>query len=245
MRSLLLAAGLTLGIAIPPAAEAGVITTFRTSKNGMNAIRYQGSTYTFNDLVDRRNLNPARFDHYHHRLGYAISLGRDGLQARRDLNPRRFDAYHPVLAYLIDGSNPGGQGDPSPSFPGSSLDPIPIPGPIPPVDPVPPITPPELVTPPGPAPPLNDLLTPTDPINPLDPTLPIDPIDPIDPTDPNDSEELIGSDPWPDPDLVPIPEPSSLILALGSLLILGGYGLIHRRSQVARGASVSTQVRSG
>ncbi|WP_152052068.1 hypothetical protein [Tautonia marina] len=221
MRSLLLAVVLVPGIAISPA-QAGLITSFRTTKDGMNAIRYHGSTYTFNDLTDRRNLNPTRFDHNHHRLGYALSLGRDGLQARRDLNPRRFDTYHPILAYLLDGSGFTGRGDPvdtlPPSLPGPSLDPIPIT----PIDPVPPITPPDLIPPPGPTPPLDTIIPPIDPLTPLDPAVPIDPVDPT------DSEESIDSDPWPEPDLVAVPEPSSLILALTSLLILGGSGLISR-----------------
>lgn len=238
MRSLLLVAVLVLLNAFS-SAQAGVITTFQTTKDGMNAIRYHGSTYTFNDLTDRRNLNPSRFDHYHHRLGFALSLGREGLQARRDLNPRRFDTYHPVLAYLLDGSGFTGRGDPvdtlPPSLPGPSLDPILIT----PIDPVPPITPPDLIPPPGPTPPLDTLIPPIDPITPLDPTVPIDPVDPT------DSEESIDSNPWPEPDLVAIPEPSSLILALASLLILGGYGLISRIvPHLRRTAGGVTRVRS-
>ncbi|RUL87321.1 PEP-CTERM sorting domain-containing protein [Tautonia sociabilis] len=73
-----------------------------TREDGMNAVRFAGQSWTLPELIDRRAQNPMRFDRSHGRLGSALRLGIDGLQARRALNPRRFDSYHPVLAYLLD-----------------------------------------------------------------------------------------------------------------------------------------------
>jgi hypothetical protein len=93
-----LAAFLLLG----SVAHAGLAPKWRTTKDGVNAVRYGGQIYTLEDLIEKRALNPERFDSYHTRIGPALGLGIDGLCALRERNERRFDRYHGVLGWLLE-----------------------------------------------------------------------------------------------------------------------------------------------
>lgn len=133
MRRVLIRQVLFLAVATSWVAEvhAGHSSSILTTENGANAIRLDGDTYTLDDLFARRDLDPARFDRYHPRLGHALSLGEDTLLARRALAPGRFDRYHPYIAYLL--RNPRGS-----TVTDTGTDEIPIvperpDGPLPPV----------------------------------------------------------------------------------------------------------------
>ena len=106
LRPALMGAAALLGIAAP--GDAASVSSILTRENEMNAVRFAGTTWTLQDLIDRRNLSPARFDANNARLGSALQLGIDGLVSRRSEAPARFDFFHPVLTYLLSDVTPPG-----------------------------------------------------------------------------------------------------------------------------------------
>lgn len=115
-------------------ARAGHMSARFTRENGMNAVLLKGESYTFRDLVAKRNENTRRFDLNHHRLGYALRLGETELLARQAKNPIRFRHYHPLLSWLLQDITPDGGG-------GSTGQPD-LPPPVEPPPPPPPPPPP-------------------------------------------------------------------------------------------------------
>lgn len=241
--SRMMIAGCTVILLLSASAQAESLFPRLTRKDDMNAIRANGQVWTIHDLVDRRNLAPGRFDLHHQRLGSALRLGLDGLEARRALNPDRFDFFHPFLGYLLTdtGSGPGdvggiGQPVPSPGLPdGDQTLPPPDPGftPVPPAPPqppiVPPTTPPEVLMPPPdangePAPPV---IPPPPGDNELPPLAPPGPGPGPGPID-------LGPDPTP-PGETPqvIPEPAAMLQLVVGLSGLGG-ALAWRRHRHSR-----------
>jgi hypothetical protein len=209
-----------------------------TRKDDMNAVRFQGRDWTIRDLIDRRSQAPGRFDVHHQRLGSALSMGLEGLEARRALNPERFDFFHPFLGYLLSDIDPdsglGTGGDPSEEVPGIGQDGSPE------------FPPDESVSPQVPEPTQPPFFPPSPP----DPTVP-PPLDPIDwqieaserpqlPGTPNGPElnppvvDPIGPDD--SNDIRAIPEPSTMIqLSVGLAGLVGGLAW-RRRVGPRRGA---------
>ncbi|MEW4569744.1 PEP-CTERM sorting domain-containing protein [Tautonia sp. JC769] len=221
-----------------PPAQAESLRSRLTRKDDMNAIRFQGQDWTIHDLIDRRSQAPGRFDVHHQRLGSALGLGLEGLEARRALNPRRFDFFHPFLGYLLSDIDPdsglGAGGDPVIDDPpiGQDGGPQPLPD--------------ESVSPQVPEPPQPPIVPPT----PTDPTVP-PPLDQL-PSVPDESEgpQLPGAPDGPEvtpPTVDPIgtddpneiraiPEPSTVIqLSVGLAGLVGA--LAWRRRAVPRPAA--------
>ena len=241
------AVAILLGSVAP--ASASSVSGFLTRENGMNAIRFAGDTWTLQDLIDRRNLNPGQFDRTYQRLGSALSLGVDGLLSRRAEAPARFDHFHPLITYLLTGVTPpgtvtppdlGAGGEPDgPEPPGESAEVIPGP----PSSPQVPVSPSELPTvepsmPEQPAP-----LTPSMP----PPTIPPAPGTGLEiPTGPGPGPGTgpgpgpppgtnPGPGPGPEPPPIPqaIPEPATLLQATIGLLGVGGLLSWRRRRRAA------------
>ncbi|WP_169972764.1 hypothetical protein [Tautonia rosea] len=213
---------------VTPQTNAESLRSRLTRKDEMNAVRFQGRDWTIHDLIDRRTEAPGRFDRYHQRLGSALRLGLDGLEARRALNPERFDFFHPFLGYLLSdidsNSGLGTVGDPPDSTSGIGQDGSPE---FPPSESLSPQTP-------------GETQPPILPPNPTDPSVP-PPLDQL-PSLPGASEgpQLPGSPEGPgltpptvdpiggtgDPsnggDIRAIPEPATVIqLGVGLAAILG------------------------
>lgn len=124
-------------VAVQPA-SAGSLGGRLTRSDDMNAVRFAGQVWTIHDLIDRRDQSPQQFDRVMPRLGKALRLGVDGLDAKRALNSVRFDYYHPIISYLLDDSQADGttnglgtlgqpdiSPDPTPVSPGQA-DPVPL-----------------------------------------------------------------------------------------------------------------------
>jgi hypothetical protein len=170
----IVASGICL-LSFAASAEANSIQSRLTRKDDMNAVRHLGQAWTIHDLFEHRAKAPGRFDSNNQRLGSALRLGLDGLEARRELNPSRFDFYHPFLGYLLadSGGNPSGLGnlgvpDEMPPIVGTdgSIDMPPSdggPSPQQPTSPEPPMLLQEPSPPNGPAPIANGDLPPTVP----------------------------------------------------------------------------------
>jgi hypothetical protein len=101
----------------------------RTRENGANAVRIGSHVFTLDDWMDFRESDPEWFARNSPRLGRALAKGKDYLLDRRALNPRRFDHYHPCLGWLLrdpapdELTNTGGPFLP-PTIPQSVIPPI-------------------------------------------------------------------------------------------------------------------------
>lgn len=81
-------------------AYAGFMVPDWKNAEGENAVLLHGELYSWNDLTERRNLNPERFDMNHERIGGLIG-NEEMLCARFEENPARFTYFHPFLGHLL------------------------------------------------------------------------------------------------------------------------------------------------
>lgn len=93
-----------------------------TNSEGENAVPIGDRLYSWNDLQERRNLNPERFDFHHERIGHLLE-NTEMLCARLTENPSRFAHYHPFIAYLLEDYCQ----TPTPLPPPPPMPPIPMP----------------------------------------------------------------------------------------------------------------------
>ncbi|CAN5847468.1 hypothetical protein BH23PLA1_BH23PLA1_40990 [soil metagenome] len=167
-RPILLLAVLGACMASTVTARGEFVGPMYTRKDNQNAVRVAGQTQTLRDLIDRRNINPSRFDRFHPVLGPLLRRGMEGLQNLRAQDPGQFARNAPILEYLLRDTGPVPPPPPAPP-----LEPAPPSLPPEPVAPLPPIFPPEPILPPEVTPP-PPTITPTGPTNPQLPALPPD-----------------------------------------------------------------------